>query len=103
MDKERPKKWIKLGGWIGGVLSVTVALMQDVLFSDALQGTWFTSIAADLKRFLGVEVSPHSPLVFLLFGIILLILFFIGRIMGMFFALFIYRFMEFLTSGHDRG
>lgn len=102
MHKERARRWIKLGGWVGGILSVFIAVLQDFLFSDALQGTWFTSIAGDLKRFFGVEVSPYHPLVFVLFGIILFALFLIGRFMGMFFALFIYRFMEFLTSGHDR-
>ncbi len=101
VDRDRAKRWLKLGSWAGGILAVVVALVQDVLFADALQGTWLDAIASDLTRILGTDISPSSPVVYLVLGIVLLLLFFVGRFLGMFFTLFIYRFMEFLTSGHD--
>lgn len=98
---DNAQRWLKLGGWIGGILAVVVALMQDILFSDALQGTWLDAIAGDLNRLLGTHLGPHSPVVYLFFCVILIFLFLLGMLVGMFFTSFIYRFMEFLTSGHD--
>ncbi len=100
MDKERIKlkRVLVIGSIVGGLLSVTISLLMDYLFADALQGTWRDAIANDLNRLFSINASPDSIIVYILFGIILLVLFGIGAILGSLFSLLIYRFFKFLEG-----
>ncbi|UCG77391.1 MAG: hypothetical protein JSV21_07330 [Nitrospirota bacterium] len=97
-EERRLKRILIVGAVIGGVLAVTVSLLLDVLFADSLNGTWRDAIVLDLNNFLKLDVTVNSPIVFIVFGIILLVLAGFGAIMGVIFTFFMIRFFNFLKS-----
>ncbi len=96
-DREPLRRFLILGGLIGGILSVAIALLMDVLFSDALQGTWTTSISHDLNRCFHLNTTPKSFIVYIVFILILGILFIIGALLGALFSVILYRFFQMLS------
>jgi|Deesub1362A_J573_1020465.scaffolds.fasta_scaffold00183_53 hypothetical protein len=97
MDEQRKlKRIIYLGAAIGAVLSITISLLLDVLYADALQGTWRDAIVHDLDTFLSLSVGRDSFLVTTVFIIILSVLGLFGAFMGMIFSFFVYKFFSFL-------
>lgn len=97
-EERRLKRILIVGAVVGGVLAVTVSLLLDVLFADSLNGTWRDAIVLDLNNFLKLDVTVNSPIVFIVFGIILLVLAGFGAIMGVIFTFFMIRFFNFLKS-----
>ncbi|NOY64478.1 MAG: hypothetical protein GXO97_03655 [Nitrospirae bacterium] len=95
------RKFLLIGSLIGGLLSVAIALLMDILFSDALQGTWRDAISHDLHNFFSLNTTPDSIIVYVIFIFILLILFVIGALFGSIFTMLIYRFMKFLGSSEE--
>jgi hypothetical protein len=102
---EHPEKTLKrtlaIGSIIGGLLGLTVSLMMDVLYADALQGTWRESIARDLNNLFSISPTPHSFIVYSVYILILVVLMAFGAFIGMFFAFIVYRFFKFLESSED--
>ena len=97
-DRRRAKKFLLFGAILGGLLSVAISVLMDVLFADALKGTWRDAIAKDLNTYLSLGVDAHSIIVNIVFLIVLAILAAFGAFMGFIFSFFLYKFFSFLTS-----
>ncbi len=97
-DRKRAKKFLLFGAVFGGLSSVVISILMDLLFADALKGTWRDAIAKDLNTFLALGVDSHSILVYIIFIIVLGILAAFGALMGFIFSFFLYKFFGFLTS-----
>lgn len=101
MDEEQRRKGRRLiisGALVGAVMTIVVSLLMDVLYADALQGTWRDAISLDLNRYFSVTLAPDSLVVYLLYGVVLLFLSGFGALMGVVFALITYKFLSFLSS-----
>jgi len=97
-DRRRAKKFLLFGAILGGLLSIVISILMDVLFADALKGTWRDAIAKDLNTYLSLGVDAHSIIVNIVFLIVLAILAAFGAFMGFIFSFFLYKFFSFLTS-----
>ncbi len=97
-DRRRAKKFLLFGAILGGLLSVVISVLMDVLFADALKGTWRDAIAKDLNTFLSLGVDSHSIIVNIAFLVVLAILAAFGAFMGFIFSFFLYKFFSFLTG-----
>lgn len=97
-DRRRAKKFLLFGAILGGLLSIVISVLMDVLFADALRGTWRDAIAKDLNTFLSVGVDAHSIIVNIVFLVVLAILAAFGAFMGFIFSFFLYKFFSFLTG-----
>jgi hypothetical protein len=97
-DEKRLKRFLMTGAIVGGILAITITLLMDVLFAESLNGTWRDAIVSDLHNFFKINVTVNSPIVFVVFGIILLVLSGFGAIMGVIFTFFIIKFFSFLKS-----
>jgi len=96
-DRKKAKKFLLAGAIAGGLLSLTISLLMDVLYAD-IQGTWRDAISKDLGTFFHLGVSPKSLLVYILFVFVLGILTAFGAFLGFIFSFFLYRFFSFLNS-----
>jgi hypothetical protein len=97
-----------LGAVCGAVMAVAISLLLDVLYADALKGTWRDAISKDLDSFFSVSLPPDSLAVGALFLIILAILGLFGAFMGAMFSVIVFRFIDLLTreekpTGGPRG
>lgn len=97
-DEQRVKRYLFIGAVIGGVVSIAISLLMDVLFADSLEGTWRDAIVHDLQRFLSISTTTDSLLVFAVLGIVLLILGGFGAFMGFIFAFFIVKFFSLMRG-----
>lgn len=97
-DARRAKKYLLAGALIGGIMSLSVSLLMDTLYADALQGTWRDAIAKDLHTFFSVDLSPKSFVVNVLFLAVLGLLSAFGALLGYIFSFFLYKFFGFLSS-----
>jgi len=97
-DRRRVKKFLLFGAILGGLLSIVISVLMDVLFADALKGTWRDAIAKDLNTFLSLGVDAHSIIVNIVFLVVLAILAAFGAFMGFIFSFFLYKFFSFLTG-----
>ena len=97
-DQRRAKKFLLAGAIVGGILSVTVSLLMDTIYADALQGTWRDAIAKDLNTFLSLGVSSGSIIVNIAFVFVLGILAAFGALLGFIFSFFLYKFFSFLGA-----
>lgn len=98
MDEQRRAKKFLLGGAIvGGIMSLSISLMMDMLFADSLQGTWRDAIAKDLNTIFSLGVSSKSIIVSLVFVVILAILSAFGAFLGYIFSFFLYKFFGLLS------
>ena len=96
-DHRRAKKFLLGGAIIGGIMSLSVSLMMDMLFADSLQGTWRDAIAKDLNTMFSLGVSSGSIVVTLVFIFILALLSAFGAFMGYIFSFFLYKFFGLLS------
>ena len=96
-DHRRAKKFLLGGAIVGGIMSLSISLMMDMLFADSLQGTWRDAIAKDLNTIFSLGVSPQSIVVSLIFTVILSILTAFGAFMGYIFSFFLYKFFGLLN------
>jgi len=96
-DHRRAKKFLLGGAIVGGILSLSISLMMDMLFADSLQGTWRESIAHDVNTIFSLGVSSKSIVVTLIFMVILGILAAFGAFMGYIFSFFLYKFFGLLN------
>lgn len=97
-DSRRAKKYLLFGAIIGGILSLSITLLMDTFYADALNGTWRDAIARDLNTFLSLGVSSSSFIVYVMFGVVLAIMAGFGSFMGFIFSFFLYKFFAFLGS-----
>jgi hypothetical protein len=97
-DKQKAKKFLLFGAIVGGIVSLTISILMDTLFADALQGTWQDAIAKDLNTFLSLGLSSKSFLVTMIFIFILALLTAFGSFLGFIFSFFLYKFFSFLSS-----
>lgn len=97
-DRKKAKKFLLIGAVTGGILSLIITLLMDVMFADSLQGTWRDAIAKDLNSLLSLRVSPQHVLVYIVFLFVLAILTSFGAFMGFIFSFFLYKFFDFLSS-----
>ncbi|NOY38869.1 MAG: hypothetical protein GXO95_01120 [Nitrospirae bacterium] len=97
-QRSRVKRFLIIGSVAGGILSLSVFLLMDILYADALQGTWRDAIVRDLQNFFSVTSSPDSPVVYIIYIIILLVLIAFGALLGFVFSFFIHKFFLFLGS-----
>jgi hypothetical protein len=97
MEKQsRAKKFLLGGTIIGGLMSVSIALLMDSMHSESMQGTWRDAIAKDLNSLMSLGVSSQSIIVTLAFLVILAILAAFGAFLGFIFSFFLYKFFELL-------
>lgn len=92
----RTRKFLLGGAIIGGLMSVSISLLMDSIYSESMQGTWRDAIAKDLNSLFSLGVSSTSMLVNLAFIVILAILAAFGAFMGFIFSFFLYKFFELL-------
>jgi ABC-type multidrug transport system permease subunit len=92
----RARKFLLGGAIIGGLMSVSITLLMDGMYSDSMQGTWRDAIAKDLNSLMSLGVSSKSVIVTLAFLVILAILAAFGAFMGFIFSFFLYKFFELL-------
>jgi len=97
-DKQKAKKFLLFGAIVGGIVSLTISILMDTLFADALQGTWRDAIAKDLNTFLSLGLSSKSFLVTMIFIFVLALLTAFGSFLGFIFSFFLYKFFSFLSS-----
>ena len=95
-EERRAKKFLLGGAIVGGMMSLSISLLMDILLADSLQGTWRDAIAKDLNTFFSLGVSSNSMIVILVFIIILAILSAFGAFMGYIFSFFLYKFFGLL-------
>jgi len=105
MSGERAFRVVLIVGAAGGAaLAVAITLLLDVLYADALGGTWRDAIAKDAETFFSVSLDPGGFAVTLLYLAIILVLGLFGAFMGSLFSVLVYRFIELLTrEGRPRG
>lgn len=96
-ERKRAKKFLLGGAIVGGIMSLSISLMMDMLFADSLQGTWKDAIAKDLNTIFPLGVSSESIIVGLAFIVILAILSAFGAFMGFIFSFFLYKFFGLLS------
>jgi|OpeIllAssembly_1097287.scaffolds.fasta_scaffold02978_7 hypothetical protein len=96
-DHRRAKKFLLGGAIIGGIMSLSISLMMDMVFADSLQGTWRDAIAKDLNTMFSLGVSSGSIVVTLVFIFILALLSAFGAFMGYIFSFFLYKFFGLLN------
>jgi len=96
-ERKRAKKFLLGGAIVGGIMSLSICLMMDMLFADSLQGTWKDAIAKDLNTIFSLGVSSESIIVGLAFIVILAILSAFGAFMGFIFSFFLYKFFGLLS------
>ena len=96
-ERKRAKKFLLGGAIVGGIMSLSISLMMDMLFADSLQGTWKDAIAKDLNTIFSLGVSSESIIVGLAFIFILAILSAFGAFMGFIFSFFLYKFFGLLS------
>jgi len=96
-EQKRARKFLLGGAIVGGIMSLSVSLMMDMLFADSLQGTWRDAIAKDLNTMFSLGVSSKSIIVGLAFIFILAILSAFGAFMGYIFSFFLYKFFGLLS------
>ena len=96
-ERRRAKKFLLGGAIVGGIMSLSISLMMDMLFADSLQGTWKDAIAKDLNTIFSLGVSSESIIVGLAFIVILAILSAFGAFMGFIFSFFLYKFFGLLS------
>ena len=97
-SSRKAKRYLIAGALIGGLMSLSIALLMDTFYADAFQGTWRDAIANDLKSLLSLDVSSSGIVVTLVFLIVLGILTAFGAFMGFIFSFFLYKFFSFLSS-----
>jgi hypothetical protein len=95
-EQKRAKKFLAAGAIAGGILSLTISLLMDSLFSDAMQGTWRDAIAKDLNNIFSATLSSGSIIVTIAFLFVLALLAAFGAFMGTIFSFFLYKFFELL-------
>ena len=95
-EERRAKKFLLGGAIVGGVISLSISLLMDVLLADSLQGTWRDAIAKDLNTLFSLGVTPKSIVVGLVFAVILAILSAFGAFLGYIFSFFLYKFFGLL-------
>lgn len=76
-----------------------ISLLMDILYADALQGTWRDAISRDLGSLFGSPPPPDSLPVYLVFILVLLVLMFMGALMGVICAFYIQRLFRLLGGG----
>lgn len=96
-ERRRAKKFLLGGAIVGGIMSLSISLMMDMLLADSLQGTWRDAIAKDLNTLSPLGVSSESIIVWLAFIVILAILSAFGAFMGFIFSFFLYKFFGLLS------
>jgi hypothetical protein len=97
-ERRKAKKFLLFGAVIGGIVSLTISILMDTIFADALQGTWRDAIAQDLNTFLSLGLSPRSIPVTIIFIFVLGLLAAFGSFLGFIFSFFLYKFFSFLSS-----
>ncbi|MEW6108655.1 MAG: hypothetical protein AB1632_05710 [Nitrospirota bacterium] len=97
-DSRKAKKYLLTGAIIGGILSLSIALLMDTFYADSFQGTWRDAIAKDLNTFFSLDVTSKSILVNIVFIFVLGILSAFGAFMGFIFSFFLYKFFSFLSD-----
>ncbi|MDA8083131.1 MAG: hypothetical protein M0024_05690 [Nitrospiraceae bacterium] len=97
-DGRGAKRFLLVGAIIGGLISIAIALMMDMMYADTLQGTWRDAIAKDLNTFLHLGVNAKSIVVYLFFLVVLGILAAFGGLLGFIFSFFMYKFFSFLGT-----
>ena len=97
-DPRKAKKFLLIGAIIGGIISLAISLLMDMMFADSLQGTWRDAIATDLNTFFSIGVSKNSILVNIMFAVVLGILSAFGAFLGFIFSFFLYKFFSFLSN-----
>jgi len=97
-DESRLKRYLFVGAVIGGLMSLAITFLMDTLFAESLNGTWRDAIVSDLNNFFHLEATRNSPIVFIIFGVILVILGGFGAFMGVIFTFLVYRFFAFLKG-----
>ena len=95
------KRLVVLGAWLGAALSLCVTLLMDVLYADALKGTWRDAIAKDFGSLFGSPMTSNSPVVYVGFIVILALMAAVGAVFGVLFSVLIVRFLSFLGSNED--
>lgn len=97
-DTAKAKKFLFIGAAIGGITSLAISLLMDVMYADSFQGTWRDAIAKDLNSLLHLGVSPRNIIVYLIFMLVLGLLTAFGAFLGFIFSFFLYKFFRFLTE-----
>jgi hypothetical protein len=97
-DRRKAKRYLLIGAVVGGVLSLSLALLMDSMYADSLQGTWRDAIAKDLNTFFKLGVTSGSIIVYFFFMIVLGLLASFGALMGFIFSFFLYKFFSLLGS-----
>lgn len=97
-DPQKAKKYVIIGAVIGGIISLAISLLMDIMYADSFQGTWREAIAKDLNTFFALGVSAKSIIVNIVFVLVLGVLSAFGAFLGFIFSFFLYKFFSFLTS-----
>lgn len=97
-DESRLKRYLFVGAIIGGLMSLAITFLMDTLFAESLNGTWRDAIVSDLNNIFHLETTRNSLIVFIIFGVILVILGGFGAFMGVIFTFLVYRFFAFLKG-----
>lgn len=95
-NSSRARKFLIGGAIIGGLMSISISLLMDSVYSESMQGTWRDAIAKDLNSLMSLGVSSSSFVVTLAFICILAVLAAFGAFMGFIFSFFLYKFFELL-------
>ncbi|MCX7794736.1 MAG: hypothetical protein N2257_10110 [Thermodesulfovibrionales bacterium] len=92
------KRTFKIGMIAGFFVGVVVSLSMDIVFKDALGGSWADAVSHDLSLLFGRPLSPNSFIVimgvFIVIGLVGLIGAFIGGVVGV----FLYRLFSLLKN-----
>jgi len=70
------KKAVFIGAIVGAVMTLGIALSMDLLYSDALQGTWWDAAAKDTTKMFGPDCGQNA------FAVALVLVFVLGLLAG---------------------
>ncbi len=97
-DPGKARKYVIIGAVLGGIISLAISLLMDIMYADSFQGTWREAIAKDLNTYFSLGVTPKSIAVNLVFVFVLGILSAFGAFLGFIFSFFLCKFFSLLNS-----
>lgn len=98
MSDQGLKKAVKIGALAGALVSLGAALSMDILFADALQGTWRDAAIQDITKLFGPAWGQSYTFVTLILVLVMGFISGIGALLGTIAAVFLHKFFNLILK-----
>jgi hypothetical protein len=88
------KRAVIIGGVLGGLITLGIALSMDLFFADALKGTWKDAAAKDVTKMFGPSCGQNTFAVMLMLVSVMSFLAGFGALLGAAAGLMMNRFYK---------